>query len=229
MTQVQFLVNSAAYRADLVEGLAIAGIAATVARTLSDPEILWSADAVLIDTDVLRSDRDLSHVAEIARLTVVLLLHDTATVTSAKHRMYREAGAVGVISKREPVDRLVAVVRAVTYGCETTARRDNDGAAGTGEHAEPVGGELSAREQEVLSKISRGLTHGQIATRLGISPHTVDTYVKRIRAKLGVGNKAELTRVALLRRTAAASGSPRGGRVGPGRAPLDGRRGRPAA
>ena len=50
----------------------------------------------------------------------------------------------------------------------------------------------------MLRQISRGLTHGQIATRLGISPHTVDTYVKRIRAKLGVGNKAELTRVALV-------------------------------
>ncbi|MDO3685992.1 response regulator transcription factor [Micromonospora sp. C28ISP2-4] len=230
VTQVQVLVSSPAYRADLVEGLAIAGIAASVAKTLSDSEILWSADAVLIDTDVLRSDRDLSHVADIARLTVVLLLHDTATVTAAKHRMYREAGAVGVIYKREPADRLVAVVRAVTYGCETTARRDGEG-AGTGEHAEPVGGELSEREQQVLSKISRGLTHGQIATRLGISPHTVDTYVKRIRAKLGVGNKAELTRVALLRRTATASGSPAGrpDQVGPGRASLDGRRGRPAA
>ena len=57
---------------------------------------------------------------------------------------------------------------------------------------------LSEREEQVLRQIAHGLTHGQIATRLGISPHTVDTYVKRIRAKLGVGNKAELTRVALL-------------------------------
>jgi len=31
----------------------------------------------------------------------------------------------------------------------------------------------------------------------------VDTYVKRIRAKLGVGNKAELTRAALLGRLTA--------------------------
>lgn len=46
----------------------------------------------------------------------------------------------------------------------------------------------------------RGLTHLQIATRLGISPHTVDTYVKRIRAQARVGNKAELTRAALLGR-----------------------------
>ncbi|MFC7585743.1 response regulator transcription factor [Nonomuraea antimicrobica] len=54
----------------------------------------------------------------------------------------------------------------------------------------------------MLRRISQGLTHGQIATRLGISRHTVDTYVKRIRAKLGAGNKAELTRAALLGRVA---------------------------
>ena len=63
---------------------------------------------------------------------------------------------------------------------------------------------LSEREEQVLRQIARGLTHGQIATRLGISPHTVDTYVKRIRAKLEVGNKAELTRAALLGRLAPA-------------------------
>ena len=50
----------------------------------------------------------------------------------------------------------------------------------------------------MLRHIARGLTHGQIATRLGISRHTVETYVSRIRVKLRVGNKAELTRAALL-------------------------------
>jgi DNA-binding CsgD family transcriptional regulator len=46
--------------------------------------------------------------------------------------------------------------------------------------------------------ISEGLTHLQVGRQLGISHHTVDTYVKRIRSKLGLGNKAELVRVALL-------------------------------
>lgn len=174
MTRVRVLVSSPIRLAGLVQGLADAGITAAPAKTLSDREILWSADAVLIDTDMLCPDRDLLRIAEMAQLTAVLLLNDTAT--AAECAAYLDAGAVGVISNREPVDRLVAVVRAVMSG------RD-----------------LSEREQQVLSQISRGLTHGQIATRLGISPHTVDTYVKRIRAKLGVGNKAELTRVALLR------------------------------
>jgi DNA-binding NarL/FixJ family response regulator len=57
--------------------------------------------------------------------------------------------------------------------------------------------DLSAREQQVLELIASGLTHGQVARRLVISPHTVDTYVKRIRSKWDLGNKAELTRAAL--------------------------------
>lgn len=57
--------------------------------------------------------------------------------------------------------------------------------------------QLSLREQQVLDCIADGYTHGQIARHLGISRHTVDTYVKRIRGKLKLGNKAELTRAAV--------------------------------
>jgi DNA-binding CsgD family transcriptional regulator len=56
---------------------------------------------------------------------------------------------------------------------------------------------LSPREKEVLSWISGGLTHGQTATRMRITKATVDTYVERIRRKLGAGNKADLTRAAV--------------------------------
>lgn len=64
--------------------------------------------------------------------------------------------------------------------------------------AVPASAPLSHREEQVLGHLSSGLTHGQIARRLGISRHTVDTYVKRIRSKLALGNKAELTRAAVL-------------------------------
>jgi DNA-binding CsgD family transcriptional regulator len=57
---------------------------------------------------------------------------------------------------------------------------------------------LSERERQVLTCIGTGYTHDQTARRLGISPHTVDTYVKRIRGKLGIGNKAELARAAFM-------------------------------
>ncbi|TDC10536.1 LuxR family transcriptional regulator [Nonomuraea longispora] len=58
--------------------------------------------------------------------------------------------------------------------------------------------DLSSRENEVLQRIADGLTQQQIAQSLGISRHTVDTYLRRIRTKLGLGNKAELTRAAVL-------------------------------
>lgn len=56
---------------------------------------------------------------------------------------------------------------------------------------------LAPRELETLQWIARGLTHAQIATRMGLTLATIDTYAKRIRGKLNVSNKAELTRIAI--------------------------------
>ncbi|MEU7870001.1 LuxR C-terminal-related transcriptional regulator [Dactylosporangium sp. NPDC049140] len=61
----------------------------------------------------------------------------------------------------------------------------------------PAAGALSPREQQTLDLIASGFTHAQVASRMGVRKATVDTYVERIRAKLQLGNKAELTRAAL--------------------------------
>ncbi|MFF6806020.1 LuxR C-terminal-related transcriptional regulator [Streptomyces sp. NPDC012616] len=101
----------------------------------------------------------------------------------------------GTISREATPDQLVLAVRTLAAGESFFP------GAGlrTFREREPAGEEqISPREREVLFGIARGSTHAQIARYLGISPHTVDTYVRRIRTKLGVGNKAELTRVALL-------------------------------
>lgn len=69
---------------------------------------------------------------------------------------------------------------------------------------------LSPREREVLGHLVEGCTHDQAARRIGISQHTVDTYVKRIRSKLGAHNKAQLVRAALtIPRAPAAHPEPR--------------------
>ncbi|MEU4822772.1 MULTISPECIES: response regulator transcription factor [Actinomadura] len=102
------------------------------------------------------------------------------------------AGARGVLHPDAPVNTLLDAVRTAAAGrmvipnevssfLETPAATD----------------QLSLREQQVLDCIANGYTHGQIARHLGISRHTVDTYVKRIRGKLNLGNKAELTRAAV--------------------------------
>jgi len=51
---------------------------------------------------------------------------------------------------------------------------------------------LSTREREVLLHFSSGLTYAQIGRRMGISPSTVDTYLRRIKQKTGFTVSAEL-------------------------------------
>lgn len=55
---------------------------------------------------------------------------------------------------------------------------------------------ITKREMEVLQGIANGLTHRQVARRLAIKESTVDEYVKRIRLKRKLGNKADLVRLA---------------------------------
>jgi DNA-binding CsgD family transcriptional regulator len=56
---------------------------------------------------------------------------------------------------------------------------------------------LSEREKETLAWVAAGYTHEQTARRMRVAKSTVDTYIARIRGKLGVGNKAELALVAV--------------------------------
>jgi DNA-binding NarL/FixJ family response regulator len=57
--------------------------------------------------------------------------------------------------------------------------------------------DLSSREREVLSNFARGLTYLQIARRMRITVSTVDTYLRRVRAKSGLASGAELVRLAV--------------------------------
>ncbi|MEW2289164.1 helix-turn-helix transcriptional regulator [Streptomyces sp. NPDC047841] len=56
---------------------------------------------------------------------------------------------------------------------------------------------LSHREREVLSHIARGDTYTATAHRMNVSPHTVDTYLRRIRAKTGARSRVHLLLLAL--------------------------------
>lgn len=51
---------------------------------------------------------------------------------------------------------------------------------------------LSARELEITQLVARGLTTGDIAAELVISPHTVRDHVKAVFAKTGVSSRGEL-------------------------------------
>jgi DNA-binding CsgD family transcriptional regulator/tetratricopeptide (TPR) repeat protein len=58
----------------------------------------------------------------------------------------------------------------------------------------PAGGwhSLTATEQAVSLLVAEGLTNGAVARRLYISPHTVNTHLRHVFAKLGVPNRVAL-------------------------------------
>ncbi|AOR36445.1 helix-turn-helix transcriptional regulator [Streptomyces fodineus] len=64
-------------------------------------------------------------------------------------------------------------------------------------HTEAQAPALAPREQETLRHIAAGRTYLQTARHMGLSTHTVDAYLRRIRAKLNITNTAELTRMAI--------------------------------
>jgi DNA-binding CsgD family transcriptional regulator len=58
--------------------------------------------------------------------------------------------------------------------------------------------DLTRREAEVLTLLTRRRTDKEIAAALGISPRTAMSHVAAIRAKLGVRNRREAAAVARL-------------------------------
>lgn len=56
---------------------------------------------------------------------------------------------------------------------------------------------ISVREAEIIQLIAEGLTNKEIADKLFLSSHTVNTHRKKIMAKLGIGNTAGLVMYAI--------------------------------
>ena len=63
-----------------------------------------------------------------------------------------------------------------------------------GSRHRPAGGwgSLTATERSVSLLVAEGLTNGAVARRLYISPHTVNTHLRHVFAKLGVSNRVAL-------------------------------------
>ena len=108
------------------------------------------------------------------------------------------AGATGYVLKDALPDEFVELIKELRAGgspiSPIIARRllkKLRPPAGTTEEAARIGSALSARETEILSLIAKGFSFGEIAKLLGISPHTVTTYVKKIYQKLAVHSRGE--------------------------------------
>jgi DNA-binding NarL/FixJ family response regulator len=178
-----------------VVGVAVTGEEAVVAARRLSPDVIVM-DLVLpapvngLDaTRRILSERPLTHIIALSGC------HTSEHV----HRALR-AGARGYVSKSSAGSDLVAAVKAVMAGdryispgimsVTVETQGDRSRSMRTCEH-------LSEREFAVLRFLVDGLSSSQIATRLSVSPKSVDTYRHRLMVKLGVANRAELIRVAV--------------------------------
>jgi DNA-binding NarL/FixJ family response regulator len=158
------------------------------------------ADVLVVNPNIIGYERRSDRIRELSeRSGVVLLLERLDGDKQVEDDL--EIASTDCVQRSDDPNAVVETIRVVAgrlphprAELEECDMRATPGGSGQIVATAP----LSHREEQVLGQLSTGLTHGQIARRLGISRHTVDTYVKRIRAKLAVGNKAELTRAAML-------------------------------
>jgi DNA-binding NarL/FixJ family response regulator len=197
MIRVEILDSSPVFLCGLAQLLPRDGIEIVGMRSAPYEEFTFTADVYLVDTSSLQTlgTEAICYVSEAVQHCAVLLLTPTGDVPV---QLYLVAGAAGSVSKQADADTMARAIR-VAAGLlgdlrELPSEHGGRTSDGKGEST------LSHREEQVLEQIAYGYTHSQIARRLGISQHTVNTYVKRIRAKLSLGNKAELARAAVLRR-----------------------------
>ena len=116
-------------------------------------------------------------------------------------RQALQLGARGYLSKSVNVSTLLDAISAVGVGGiylgELLDDLFSEQSATVPATPHAVLNTLTPRERDVLVMVARGLTHRQIGTKLNLSKATVDTYVHRVRQKVGHVNKAGLTRIAI--------------------------------
>src|SRR3954451_20940137 len=110
-----------------------------------------------------------------------------------------QAGVSGYLLKDATPDALVDAARnavegnAVIHPHLTKTFIEEASTAGDEPRATP----LSKREREILQKVADGATTRQVASDLGISPHTVKTHLERIFEKLGANDRAQAVAIAI--------------------------------
>jgi len=158
----------------------------------------WQPEVVVMDLTMpglggLETLRRLRTRDDAPRVLVLSAHEDTAYPRRALN-----AGAQGFVSKRSAPETLPEAIRAVAQGkryldaqtAQALALSQLDGSASPFDA-------LSEREFEVFTRLARGKSVAEIAEALSLSPSTVGTHLYNIKQKLGAGNQAELTLLAL--------------------------------
>ncbi|MBI4336733.1 MAG: response regulator transcription factor [Chloroflexi bacterium] len=180
------------------EGFEVVGEASSGREALLEVRRL-QPDLVLLDITLpdMNGLETMGQIKAMAPETRVVIL----TMHEDEEYFFRaiQAGATGYIVKGAGSDQIAAALRAVqgggVYLYPSLAKTLVAGYLR--EQENPVVKTLSARELEVLRLIGEGLVNKEIASRLGITVATAQTYRTRIMEKLGLHTVAELIRFAV--------------------------------
>jgi DNA-binding NarL/FixJ family response regulator len=118
------------------------------------------------------------------------------------------AGAWGYLSKNDDPDTIIDAIRKVANGefvfgpsvmGRCTVEKKNGRTMTVGPNNKPVSKlqSLTAREQQILRMIGKGMSRIEIARTLSRSPKTVDAHRASIMEKMDIHDRVELTRFAI--------------------------------
>lgn len=175
----------------------VVGVAGAVSEAV-EKALKLEPDLILMDIglpDGTGVDATKAILARLPKIDIVILtLHDSDELLMDTIR----SGAKGYLLKTTPAAQVIASLRALERG-EPALSRQMTGRVLSGlvkekhtsEEVELALNQLTTRELEVLSEISKGATNSEIAERLYISVNTVKNHVHEILSKLELKNRRE--------------------------------------
>jgi two-component system, NarL family, response regulator NreC len=155
-----------------------------------------------LDIDVETAFESIRAVSALAAAPAIIALGANRDIDDVREAL--DSGATGYVLKTSDPNVLLTGVRTVSRGgillSPEIDRRTIERPRPTAGGDDAAPGALTRREQEVLQLVAEGKTNREIASVLGIGRRTVESHAGRLLGKLGVRNKAELVRHAIVER-----------------------------
>ena len=172
-------------------------------REVVKQALILRPDLILMDIrlpemDGIAATREITCQNPSAKILALSSFEDEASIID----MVR-AGAKGYMLKEAPIEELILAIKVVSKGGSYFAKEisyklfarleDNE----SHEHKRQVQLAVTDREWEILKYIAGEMTNKEIASKLYISPRTVETHRRNLIKKLNVKNTAGLVKIFL--------------------------------